>query len=678
MWNPLRRTRGGDDTVQLDEEDVEDTVVTQLANSQFAQEVSDLVFDFTGDIGVREKPKAVDGIELANVAVDAFACQDVKTEEVLLQRKEIPYEPPAGFEILRDPVQFSCAGAFETTLSLPDEYTNVQAVKCVGGTCNTIEITSAQSIQCGNEVVYETEKSDSDIAQLEITGLARQFDPSRYAVDAVGSDERKYSVVRHQDAYQSEIHRSLKLLSAPILVSRRAPVEFSGEEKIRVTMPYVDGTSMVAGSVQVFAFDPAQRLWTLVPGAQINPDELKVSVELNFQQFAEGGREGVFAVMGRLCQDCEKSFFTNIYQSPEGQKSAVVLVHGLGGSSQDWNYLVQDIIRTRQPWQVWAFDYNSVQNLKQASRELADSLQIYNDRYESVFLVSHGVGGLIAQEALSFAHRENYINPNRYSFIPKVKKAVLIGTPNEVIETEGLMMTYFNYLVNSGKSNLFEPEKIKSLLANRPHIPQVPGVDYFVIAGNQVPDVDEGFVSAALLEGEQSDGLVPIRSAQRVGGELLNDQCKNYWEIGASHLDLIKHPSSRKVIGKLISADLERNFNESALLGHQQYFSLVDANCSSADSYVLIGKKVKKKQAADPTGCSCGNGFCGVDEDSVSCPSDCTGFVRAENYPKIFAAVATLMLVMITVASYSFWTGSGRSVLRGLKPKKKISLKKKK
>ena len=47
------------------------------------------------------------------------------------------------------------------------------------------------------------------------------------------------------------------------------------------------------------------------------------------------------------------------------------------------------------------------------------------NQFDRIFIVAHSMGGIVAQQAMYNAYKE------RYSYIDKVQKAILIATPNE-------------------------------------------------------------------------------------------------------------------------------------------------------------------------------------------------------------------------------------------------------
>lgn len=626
-----------------------ETVFSQVTETRFIERVTEVFQDY----GITDAPEQVSGIPVQTVSVDPFLCSDQRSESTDVSTNSIPYTPPEGYEVIKKNIQFNCDGSLDTTLTLPQEYVDVQAVKCIGGECVSHEITSTTTIQCGADTTIEIAKTESQLAELEFGVLARQYDPSRYSISSVDEEAAEYRFQQYDGSTEKLVHASLKILSAPITIERIDGGDLGDSEKVQVELPYENNGQVASESIQVFVYSPSQKNWKVLPKRELLTDPSRVRAEFDLLQYMNGDSQVALAVMGSICDDCQKTVFEKVYQPEEPSRAAVVLVHDLIGSTQDWEAFLQDVTLSGQPWQAWRYGYQANQSLTATAKDLATALQIYNEEYDVVYVAAHGIGGLIAQEALSYAQRENAVNPNRFTFLRKVEKVILIGTPSNLSESSPLVLTYYDYLVNTGQGVLFGYDRLQELLKERPHIPQVPGIEYFVVAGTKPPEDGFSLESVSLMEQiGKNDGFVSTSSAQRVGSQVLNQQCVNYWEVAASHGDLISDPSARKVLGQVVSQDLSQTIKNTALLGYQNYFSLKDDSCSAEDSYILIGKKVKRQKTPDTLNCSCGNGYCGIDEDKTSCPSDCASIVREENYPWLFLLIVLLVLAAGTSAVY--------------------------
>lgn len=625
--------------------------VISNTTQQVAQGIRQVLFD----TGITEAPVEVAGVQLQDVkGVSSFVCEDAadQREVVTIERTERPYVPPAGYEIIQEEMAFACDGEFQTTINLPQEYVDIQALKCIAGVCNNVEVTATQTIQCAGEVYSTSTETSSSVATVQIDALERGYDSNRYrAIALPESDDREYLFKEYEQDLAVPLHPSLQLLTAPVVLQRINGTPEDGDELIQMILPYVESPQVSSASIQVYALDLEKERWKLVPGSVLLEESLQVQVEIDLAELNGSATDTVFAVMGIRCENCDSSEMVKVYEPLNESRAVIVLVHDLSGKPSDWDAFIADVQKTRQPWQLWSFEYPVDENLKQSAQELAMSLQYYENDYDVVYLVGHGVGGSLAKEALAHAYRENALNPNRYPFLKKVKRAVLLGTPEASPRTEPLLLSYYNYLLNSGKGVLFGPDRLQELLGVRSQIPRIPGVEYYSVVGTKA--FDDSFLQvagASVLEGDGN--YLASKSAQVLGGQSDGDQCKSYWEIDATQYELPAHPDVRRVVGQLISKDVSKAVKNAPLLGYQQYFRLADATCSAEDRYILIGRKLKREKTIDPLNCSCGNGYCGIDEDKSSCPQDCSAIVREENYPWILLTMLVLGVLVVSGVGY--------------------------
>ncbi|MDP2691873.1 MAG: alpha/beta hydrolase [bacterium] len=639
-----------------------DAVYTGLAESDtvgwFVVQMNDLL----NNTGLVQIPEEAGGVHLVSVDVETLACHDRLAQTPDIQRLAFPYEPPPDFEIIDGPFQLDCdPGPYQTTLSLPDNFSDVRAVKCVGGECEDVLVTVTDQITCQQDEIIRQGVKLAEIQRVEVTPVDRsdlensfRSFSDRYHVAPLGEPSgRSYSVDFFPGGFDGYIHPSLKVLSAPIVVTRSGPLLENQEERVLLSLPYSKDVHIPDAGVQMFILDPSSKVWFLLGESVNRTDRLVLEQEIDYQRFVDDQGRIVLATMGIVQRDPGKSYFEKVYDPLSGDRAAVVLIHGLNSDPGIWDPFISDIRDTRQPWQVWTFGYPFNDKIATSAKEFAYQLEAHADEYDVLYLVAHSLGGLITQEALDYAYRENAITPGRFSFLEKTRKLIMIGTPNDKVETKGVLLQLYNYMLSTGNISLFglEDTSTQELLMDRPQIPQVPGIEYFSIAGDREFQVDLGITSVGagmfLNLGGKNDGIVSIASAQHVGGAYLDQQCKNFWELGADHVGLIVEAPTRKVIGQLISQDIGQYLENVALLGHQQYFSLAEASCTRDDRYILIGKSLDERKVADTTGCLCGNGFCGFDEDAVTCPLDCATFFRAENYGYFFWPLLLVLLIII-------------------------------
>ncbi|PIN81645.1 hypothetical protein COV11_01455, partial [Candidatus Woesearchaeota archaeon CG10_big_fil_rev_8_21_14_0_10_30_7] len=162
-------------------------------------------------------------------------------------------------------------------------------------------------------------------------------------------------------------------------------------------------------------------------------------------------------------------------------------------------------------------------------------------------------------------------------------------------------------------------------------IPQVKGITYKVIAGVKSYDFSHAL----------GDGLVSKESAQLTG---INKLCNNYWEVQASHEELLNNFETREVVEKIIAENLD--IDDKAIIGNQKYYELLLDDCSD-EKIAVVGKKDLREKT--PQVCSCGNGYCGWDEDKQTCSNDCSNILRKEIYcsPVLMQTLLVCLILLL-------------------------------
>lgn len=148
----------------------------------------------------------------------------------------------------------------------------------------------------------------------------------------------------------------------------------------------------------------------LALGEVVSPDEKR------FAEDAGGG--GLWRPLDFLSGNSPGIYFTEPY---DPRRIPVVLVYGIGGSPQDWRYLIDHLDRKRH--QLWFYHYPSGMRLNRAAGALASGLRVLRERYRfaQCDVVAHSMGGLVARAAISQAVAAEGVN-----FIPRF---VTISTP---------------------------------------------------------------------------------------------------------------------------------------------------------------------------------------------------------------------------------------------------------
>ena len=140
---------------------------------------------------------------------------------------------------------------------------------------------------------------------------------------------------------------------------------------------------------------------------------------LNDKRFGEKvGGKGLWRPLDFLSGNTLGVYFTEPY---DPKRIPLVLVYGIGGSPQDWRYLIQNFDRSRH--QLWFYHYPSGMRLDRVSGTLAAALIQLRQRHNFpvCHIVAHSMGGLVARTALTTAVAQAGAN-----FIPRL---VTVSTP---------------------------------------------------------------------------------------------------------------------------------------------------------------------------------------------------------------------------------------------------------
>ncbi|MFH1053791.1 MAG: alpha/beta fold hydrolase [Candidatus Woesearchaeota archaeon] len=382
----------------------------------------------------------------------------------------------------------------------------------------------------------------------------------------------------------------------------------------------------------------------------LKAEEIKLNIT-SFQDFVNiGGSEFYGEFFNNLSETLNHNqtlmpendlAFENKYRPSEPSRDAIILIHGLATTKKPFNYLITDINHTKQPFQVWTFTYSSTRYIDEIAQDLSEAIEKNVDNYDRIYIIAHSMGGLIAQQALYDAEKSDY------SYVNKVKKVILIATPNEGSVVAEAYEYLFSTLVQKSipVHEIFRINKkfIDDLTKGR-IIPRIKGAEYHVIAGTgRYTEGAISMVSKSIDPSVKFDGVVTVQSAQNVGGEYVNDMCENYWEVNMTHMELVDHPLSRQIIGEIISSEISET--KEKLLGNNKYYKFDIEECSADTRYLVLGKKADQKE--DIIICDCGDNICSGDEDKFNCPVDCALF--SPNQKKILPLILISMIITFVI-----------------------------
>ena len=574
-------------------------------------------------------------------------CQTV-VPKVTSERPTIP----RGFTLLGKP-DFTCFGSVaDFTINVPDQYSDLLALRCRGGVCSEVEQTKSayQDVLCGNSTVRDLRKEEAESSRPIVTVEV----PIAIEGDRYFSESNPHSIIgpyevtidgRLPPRFVGKLHLATGEVPLPpnpqvILLNPPLQVSLDGAHVtvlLNISVPTVTGVDLGTLSVAVYQ----NKQWFLLGGEFDNATGVvRLPIEAA-EQYADDGVV-TFGLLGVVCEACTRAELVRDYTDGSSRR-AIILVHGLTAHALKFGTLIDDFRLNSQPWQVWTFRYPYDRTIEENAKELRDLIALHNEEFDEIYVLGHSLGGLIGQQALWDAYQE------RQSGIPvpwlaEVKRAVIVGTPNKGSPTADVYRNLLSNLFNlSSTASPYDSESsIIGDLAEGRSIQPVPGIDYQVIVGTQTIPFTQN-----LFGDEANDGVLTPESGSTLGTTRYHDACENYYAINITHVDLDDHPTAIRVIQRIINADLaERNPNI-PLLGYNQYLRVRVDDCNPSDSYFIVGKEIPEEATFDPLLCECGNKFCNAGETPENCPGDCAriSFLTQSCVGILFTAYPLILLV---------------------------------
>jgi pimeloyl-ACP methyl ester carboxylesterase len=141
---------------------------------------------------------------------------------------------------------------------------------------------------------------------------------------------------------------------------------------------------------------------------EIPPENKKLGGKIDFAlgevasldepRFApEGGGAGLWRPFEFLTGNTVGLYFTEPY---DPRRTPVVFVYGIGGSPQDWRWMLDQFPRERH--QLWFYHYPSGMRLERVAIQLSNSLAAVARRhsFRDCQIVAHSMGGLVCRAAI--------------------------------------------------------------------------------------------------------------------------------------------------------------------------------------------------------------------------------------------------------------------------------------
>ncbi|MBI5390421.1 alpha/beta fold hydrolase [Candidatus Woesearchaeota archaeon] len=563
-----------------------------------------------------------------------------------------------GYEVIVPAFAVDCVNTEQVSFNVPDYYTDVKILRCTGSSCSAEVVEQQQQIRCGKKVSYEAVATGfNETVFTEGSFLTPTKTTSDEVLNTSGyiirmSSYQPFLLVKDTQLVEELQNPAYRLVSDPIALDFDAPAQGT----LNITIPYVAESNIPAERmfVSILTAHGFERMPTIV---NTQSHTLSFSIANVIPYLSTGDKLRMLA-LGETCKDCMVTSFHEVYHSPHDALATIILVHGFGSSSATFQDIIDDFNATDQPYNVFAFSYTSNSTVEATGKELAEQLEAHAKDMQRIYLVGHSLGGIVVQQALHYADEQNKEHYT-FTFLGKTKKVLLAGSPNLGLVDKDSYQWLYQYFINL-KSNtaLFTPESgMVQQIVDGVVTPRVKGIEYGVIAGTRPYALDIKYASlkSNLLSNTTAlnDGLVAVRSAQRIGDMYYNNSCTNYWQIDVDHNNLIKHPLARKVIEQAIAKDVSADATTTTPLAGLNHYYGFTVTCSEDSTYYLIGKKLQPSKVFDELGCNCGNGWCGEGENKVNCPADCASLWTEGNFCLVLypTEVAFGFIIFLTTLS---------------------------
>jgi len=565
---------------------------------------------------------------------------------------------PEGYDIIIPVFNVNCRQEeLEFTINVPNNYIDVKALKCRKNNCTQQKAIEVTELKCGDDVAKEVSRKEKfyqaqfieiNITTLNFTSFDDVLRNGKNTVKFLGPkfEELTASIILPEERIPQPTNPSSIILNTFILRIEKN----KGAIDSIITMPYTLPKNVDENSLGMYLRH--NNTWNYF-GGEINRIEKVVTANLtNIPKYLDSKGELQLAVIGSICINCLKTDFKLAYNPVIPSKDAIILIHGIASNPATFQEIIDDFKLAKQPWQLWTFGYPSYQRIEQNSKELEDFLQANSDKYDTVYIVSHSLGGLIAQKAIYDSYVKNLNDSSKYYYVKKVKKLVLIATPNNGTPVAEFYYNMISFVVNS--KNFYSPFGHKTIteeLFRGLITPRIPWVKYYVIAGTRPYEINAVFFkasSSSFFQNEDNDGIVGVKSSRFVGDRPINNKCNDYWELNLTHSELIDDYLGRKLIEQVLSKEVSATVEGAPISGFNSYYE-IKTECNLGDKFIVIGKKISKNKVYDPFGCSCGNNVCNIGENAKNCPLDCKSRKINVDYKLTLIVILIILLAIFIV-----------------------------
>ena len=211
-------------------------------------------------------------------------------------------------------------------------------------------------------------------------------------------------------------------------------------------------------------------------------------------------------------------------------KIPVLFVHGMGGSPQNFKFLIDQLDHDR--FQPWVMQYPSGLRLSLSASAMARLLRELHLRhgFDRLHIVAHSMGGLVAREAINQLTRQQS---------PLVATFVSLSSPWQghpgsrtgVEKSPVVIPCWYDMAPGS------------PFLQALPQTPLPEGTDYYLFFSHKG--------ESALFAGESSDGTLPLSSMTDLA---MQDAARKVLAFSESHAGMLTSPEVARRLNRLLAA----------------------------------------------------------------------------------------------------------------------------
>ena len=548
----------------------------------------------------------------------------------------------AGREILTEPITLTCTPGekVELTVIAPIGYTDYKPHLCRGGECGVIKATNVSELLCENGLVTANTRleniytPDYDSLEIPVVEGATMAETPGFSFTFSNASQTSLSILPVSGTLTQPANPSIALAGSPVRLVIQGDRNITGI----FTLSHKELVGIEEGSLSILVL--RNKTWDYIGGT---PDDDSVTIELTLEDLFASESDIVVALAGSICTDCGESTLNNIYRA-KNAKAAIVLIHGFDTGPATFQAMVNDIKLTEENIDVWLFSYSQSNTLTASIDDLNERMQSVMGGYDSIVMLGHSLGGIVAQESVYLADKQNM------SFVERVTDLVIMGAPNNGLNSLTEFEEFFGTMMEARTLfRIFNIES-KSILDLKNHLntPRVDHIEYNVVAGTETFVFELGPATIRTdeligLSGD-NDGLLSTKDARTIGGGEITARCENYWELDLTHTQLDESFKARQLVGNIITRRLGIENTE---LGGVKYIKVFIPSCETGDHVAISGVPFTGTLSAEEA-ClqsvrapSCSDNKKNQNERSADCGGNC-GLCKTD-YVFIFVSLLSLI-----------------------------------